>query len=98
MSLQEKYLKILSRLIPAGAAAMSLQLGSATLSGANMTGPQPSALGSVRVSEHLRTIREAVSAVGIEIADRPGEVPRTNNRLHKWTKWGNGWGKWGGPH
>jgi hypothetical protein len=96
MSLQEKYLTILSRLIPAGAAAMSLLLGSATPSEANLTDAQPSASASVRVSEHLRAVREAVSAVDIEIADAR-VIPRWHNSVHNWTKWGNGWSKWAPP-
>ena len=52
MSLQEKYLKILSKIIPAGGAALSLLLGSATPSDANLTEAQPSASAPVR---NLRT-------------------------------------------
>jgi hypothetical protein len=97
MSLQERHLETLSRLIPAGAAAMSLLLGSATPSEANLTDAQPSASASIRVSEHLRAIREAVSAVDIQVADvRP--VPRWHNSVQHWTKWGNvGWSKWAPP-
>jgi hypothetical protein len=65
MSLREKYLKVLSGIIPVGAVGASLLLGSTVPSAANEhpTGSQTSASDEVRISERLAAIREAVSAV-----------------------------------
>ena len=65
MSPHEKYLKILSAIMPAGVLGASLLFGSATPSAANdhPAGVQPSASDQARVSERLAAIREAVSSV-----------------------------------
>jgi hypothetical protein len=63
MSVQARYLKVLSKIIPAGAVSASLLLGSATPSEASLTEAQPSASATLRVSERLGAIREAVSAI-----------------------------------
>jgi len=64
-------------------------LGSATPSEANLTDVQPSASATLRVSEHLAAIREAVSAIAP--TDDPG-VGATQ------LSWNNiGWGNWHAP-
>jgi hypothetical protein len=91
MSAHEKYLKILSAIIPAGAFGASLLLGSTAPSAANdyPVRLQPSASDQARVSERLAAIREAVSAVAQpESGATPGEG---NLRL----AWGNRWNNWG---
>ena len=99
MSLREKYVKILSGMLPAGAVGMSLLLGPTTPSVANEhpTAPQPSASDKDRLSERLAAIREAVSAV----AEPDGTVAKPDNRNRQlaWGNWwGGGWGyrPWGG--
>jgi hypothetical protein len=76
MSVQARYLKVLSKIIPAGAVSASLLLGSATPSEASLTDAQPSASASIRVSERLGAIREAVSEImiGANIAPGGGET------------------------
>jgi hypothetical protein len=61
MSLREKYLKLLSEIIPVGAVGASLLLGSTAPSVANDHPPglQTSASDEVRVSQRLAAIREA---------------------------------------
>jgi hypothetical protein len=91
MSLREKYLKVLSGIIPVGAVGASLLLGSTAPSAANdqPTGLQTSASDEVRVSERLAAIREAVSAVAqLESGARPSDG---NLQL----AWGNRWNNWG---
>jgi hypothetical protein len=91
MSTHEKYLKILSAIIPAGAFGASLLLGSTAPSAANdpSLALQPSASDQVRVSERLAAIREAVSAVAQpETGAKPGEG---NLQL----AWGNFWNNFG---
>ena len=92
MSLREKYLKLLSEIIPIGAIGASLLLGSTTPSAANdhPTGSQTSASDEVRVSERLAAIREAVSAV----AKPESEAKPATRNLQ--LAWGNRWGNWGG--
>jgi hypothetical protein len=92
MSLRQKYSKILSAIVPAGAVGVSLLLGS-TAPGAASQEPaasQPRALDQAQVSERLVAIRDAVSAVAGREAAKQGE---SNLRL----AWGNWWrnGGWG---
>ena len=93
MSLRQKYVKILSGMLPAGAVGMSLLLGSTTPSVANKhpTASQPSA------SERLAAIREAVSAVA-ELDGTAGKPDYRNRQLAWGNWWGGGWGyrPWGG--
>ena len=98
MSLRQKYVKILSGMLPAGAVGMSLLLGSTTPSVANEhpAASQPSASDNDRLSERLAAIREAVSAV----AESDGTVAKPDNRGRQlaWANWwGGGWGyrPWG---
>jgi hypothetical protein len=92
MSLRQKYLKILSAIVPAGAVGVSLLLGS-TAPGAASQGPavvQPRASEQARVSERLAAIRDAVSTVAGQEAAKTGD---SSLRL----AWGNWWrnGGWG---
>ena len=91
MSLREKYLKILSGIIPIGAVGASLLLGSTAPGAANdqPTGLQTSASDEVRVSERLAAIREAVSAVA---QPESGAMPSDGNLK---LAWGNRWNNWG---
>ena len=88
MSLRQKYLKILSEIVPAGAAGVALLLGSSVPSaGAEHPASfRPSAADKAGVAERLAAIREAVS----EVAE--AENPDGGNlRL----AWGNWWRNWG---
>ncbi|HUC11534.1 MAG TPA: hypothetical protein VL985_14075 [Stellaceae bacterium] len=92
MSLRDRYLKVLSGLVPAGAAGVSLLLGSATPVAASQEPAQlqPKAAQEARVSERLAAIREAVSNVAQqEAAARSGDIGKL--RL----AWGNWWRNWG---
>jgi hypothetical protein len=103
MSAHEKYLKILSAIIPAGAFGASLLLGSTAPSAANdpSVGVLPSVSDQLRVSERLAAIREAVSQVAQPgIGTRPGEGSFQLAWGNRWNNWGRrggrGWG-WGRP-
>jgi rSAM-associated Gly-rich repeat protein len=98
VSLRQKYVKILSGMLPAGAVGMSLLLGSTTASVANEhpTASQPSA-SKDRLSERLAAIREAVSTV--TEPDGAAAKPDHRDRRLAWGNWwGGGWGyrPWGG--
>ena len=99
MSLREKYVKILSGMLPAGAVGLSLLLGPTTPSVANEhpTASQPSAPDKDRLSERLAAIREAVSAVA-EPAAAAAKSDNRNRQLAWGNWWGGGWGyrPWGG--
>ena len=94
MPLRQKYVKILSRIVPAGAVGVSLLLGSTAPSVAkdHPSGAQLSAADACRVSERLAAIREAVSAVA---GAENGAVKSTDGNLR--LAWGNWWrnGGWG---
>jgi hypothetical protein len=99
MSLRQKYVKILSGMLPAGAVGVSLMLGSTTPSVANEhpAASRSSASDKDRLSERLAAIREAVSAV----AEPAGAAAKSDNRNRQlaWGNWwGGGWGyrPWGG--
>jgi hypothetical protein len=107
MSLRQRYLKIVTALVPAGAAGISLLLGSTAPGAAKVVpaGSEPSNAAEARVSERLAAIREAVSVVGESAA---GEAAHQNRQL-AWGNWGNGWyrpwrwgwgngGPWGNWH
>lgn len=98
MSLRQKYRKILSGLVPAGAVGVSLLLGSTAPSDANEppAGSQPAAANDARVSERLAAIREAVSAVAGP--EGRAAMPADGNRQLAWGNWWHNWGfrPWGG--
>ena len=88
MSLRQRYLKILSLMLPAGAVGVSLALGAAAPAAADQ-GPSnaESPTGQARVSERLAAIRDAVSDVGRPSALKAGEQLA-------WWAWRNGGGGW----
>src|SRR5271170_4760940 len=93
MSLRQKYLEILSEIVPAGAVGVSLLLGSTAPGAASpdQTTQQPRVSHQAGVSERLAAIRDAVSTVGGEEAIKRGDgYPRI-----AW--WGNGGWGWGRP-
>jgi hypothetical protein len=94
MSLRQKYLKILSGILPAGAVGVSLLLGSTAPSSANEhpESLQPPASNTTSVAERLTAIREAVSAV----AD-PVDKAAVENPLLAWGNWWNNWRGWRRP-
>jgi hypothetical protein len=101
MTLRQKYLGILSAMVPAGAVGISLLLGSTAPAAASQepSALQPRASGEERVSERLAAIRDAVSTVAGEPAQHDGNV-----RFAWWRNWGWGygwgrpWGGWGWPN
>ena len=94
MSVQARYLKVLSKIIPAGAVSASLLLGSATPSEASLTDAQPSASTTLRVSERLGAIREAVSDIAPSITGAGIDPDGGATRLSWHNGWHNGWGNW----
>jgi hypothetical protein len=92
MSLRQKYLKILSEIIPAGAVGISLLLGSTAPGDANQhpSGLQPTTSDLASVSERLAAIRDAVSDVPRVVEPGEGEQQFA---------WGNWWrnGGWRAP-
>jgi hypothetical protein len=85
MSLRQRYLKLLSEIMPAGAVGVSLLLGSAVPGDAaqHPADSQPAAVDRSTVAKRLGAIREAVSDVaGETVKSRPGEQQLT---------WGNWW-------
>jgi rSAM-associated Gly-rich repeat protein len=86
MSLRQKYLKLLSGLVPAGALGASIMLGAAVPGAASQdpAGAHPSAADEARVSERLAAIREAVSAIA-------GPQNEAANPADLKLAWGNWW-------
>lgn len=91
MPLRQRYLRLMLRIVPAGAVGASLLLGSTVPSTASSRASdmQPSVSKEARVSERLAAIRQAVSAL-IE-SDSRARLPDRNLQL----AWGNRWGNWG---
>jgi outer membrane murein-binding lipoprotein Lpp len=96
MSLQKKYAKILSGILPAGLVGASLLLGSTAPSAANEhpSNSQPLASDGNAVAHRLAAIREAVSAA----ADPTGRKANSGDGRPQlaWGNWWNNWG-WGRP-
>ena len=88
LSLRQKYLAIVSRLMASGAVGMAVLLGAAAPGAASqeVAGQLPSAAPRERVAERLAAIREAVSAVSEPTSDA---APSGERRL-AWHNWGNG--------
>jgi hypothetical protein len=105
MSLKQKYVNILSGILPAGVVGASLLLGSTVPSTANEHPPaaQPLASDGDAVAQRLVAIREAVSMV-VDPADE--ETKPGDGNLHlAWGNWWNNfgwggrpWGGWGWPN
>jgi hypothetical protein len=98
MSLRQKYLKILSEIMPAGAVGISLLLGSTAPGDARQhpTRSQPAASDLSSVSERLAAIRDAASDVAPPVAE-----PREGEQQLAWGNWwrnggwrNGGWGNW----
>jgi hypothetical protein len=92
MSLRERYLEILSSIVPVGAVGVLLLLG-ATAPVAASQGPTETGLraaAEARVSARLAAIREAVSDVA-----GPGAIAsKDGQQLAWWGNWRNGGGGW----
>jgi hypothetical protein len=92
-SLRQKYRKILSEIMPAGAVGISLLLGSTAPGDANQhpSGSQPAASDLASVSERLAAIRDAAS----DVAGSAAAAGHDEQQL----AWGNWWrnGGWRGP-
>lgn len=89
MLLRDKYFKILSGMLPAGAVGVSLMLGSAAPAAADPdpAQSQPPAAEPSGVSNRLAAIRDAVSAINHPKASQAGEQVA-------WWAWRNGGGGW----
>ncbi|HEV2300897.1 MAG TPA: hypothetical protein VGR91_04945 [Stellaceae bacterium] len=107
MSLRQKYLKIVSALVPVGAAGVSLLLGSTAPGAAKepRNGGEPSNATQARVAERLAAIRQAVSAVAegeeAQAAPRDPQLAWGNWRngwWRPWAGWGNGGPRWNNWH
>jgi hypothetical protein len=100
MSLRQKYLKILSDIMPAGAVGISLLLGSTAPGDANQhaAGSQP-ASNSAGIAERLAAIRDAASEVpGVARSGEGEQQLAWGNwwrnggwRNGGWPNWRNGW-------
>ena len=107
MSAVQRYRKILSVLLPAGALGMSILLGSSGAQAAREVpaGP-PSNAAPPRIAERLAAIRDAVSDVTVPDG-KAATAPEGTERLawHNWANfgigipfwndWHNGWKNWG---
>src|SRR6266478_4124632 len=107
VSAVQRYRKILSALLPAGALGMSILLGSTGAEAAREIAVDPQA-GSAppRVAERLAAIRDAVSDVTV-FENKAAPAPEGTERLawHNWANfgigipfwndWHNGWKNWG---
>jgi hypothetical protein len=102
---QQKYLKILSGIVPLGAVGVSLLLGTAAPSAASEepVAAQPPASDQMRVADRLAAIRDAVSTVAGQQEAKPGG-PDLRLAWGNWWRnggWGWGyrpWGGWGWPN
>src|SRR5438034_1313261 len=94
LSLRQKYLDIVSRIMTPGAVGMAVLLGAAAPAAASREAPDPAASQpGERVAERLAAIRDAVSALSETTA--PQDAPAGERRL-AWHNWGNGGGGFGG--
>ena len=107
MSLQGKYVRILSAMAPVGAAGVSLLLGSTTpvTASPEPAGSQPPAAQAARISERLAAIRDAVSTVTGRDAGQTGQdISKLRLawgnwwRNGGWRPWGWGWPNWNNWH
>ncbi len=92
MSLRQKYLRILSGLAPAGAAGVTLLLGSAApgLASPEPARFEPPAAAPAPIGERLAAIRDATSSLA---ADRAAASAKPADKLR--LAWGNWWNNWG---
>src|SRR5262249_4954831 len=102
MLLRQRYFKILSVLVPAGAVGVSVLLGSTAPSSANQSPADLPYAASNSVSERLAAIRAAVSALAER--DRAGVKSGDGEPQLAWGNWWrNGgwyrpWRGWGWPN
>jgi hypothetical protein len=98
MSLRQRYLKVLSQIMPAGAVGVSLLLGSAAPGDAARHSPalQSKTADPATVGDRLAAIRQAVSDVAGDAArSRPGEQQLAWGNWWRNGGWRNGgWGNW----
>jgi hypothetical protein len=98
MSLRQKYVTLLSKIMPAGAVGVSLLLGSAAPAAAAPlpADAQPAAADGSRVAERLAAIRQAVSDIaGDTVKLRDGEQQLAWGNWWRNGGWRNGgWGNW----
>jgi rSAM-associated Gly-rich repeat protein len=88
MVLRDKYLRILSKLLPAGALSVSLTLGAGAPAVASPEPQQaPPATNHARISDRLAAVRNAVSDIAGPKAENAG------GQL-AWWAWRNGGGGW----
>jgi hypothetical protein len=92
MSLYQTYLRVLSAIVPAGAAGVSMLLGAAAPSLASPEPPaaQPKAAQTQGVAERLTAIRDAASQVARHDGAAPGDALEPQRLA-----WGNWWRNWG---
>jgi len=97
LSLGQKYLKVLSGLLPTGVVGVSLLLASTAPSAAREepASAQPPASQTASVSQRLAAIRDAVSTVAGSETDAAKPAERTP--MLAWGNWGWG-GGWGWPN
>ena len=90
LSLRQKYLEIVSKLMAPGAIGVAVLLGTAAPSAASQepAAQPPSPAQGERVSERLAAIRDAVSAVS-------GAPAQPSEHRLAWHNWGNGGGGFG---
>jgi rSAM-associated Gly-rich repeat protein len=98
MSLRQRYIKVISQIMPAGAIGVSLLLSAAAPGEAaqHPVGSQLSTADRFTVAERLAAIRQQVSDVAPDaVTSRPGEL------LLAWGNWwrnggcrNGGWGNW----
>jgi hypothetical protein len=103
MSLRNKYRKILSAILPAGAVGASLLLGSAVPARAEEepVAMQPQAFAPTSVADRLAAIRGAVSDVAASAArdhDHPLRLAWGNWWRNGGWGWRRPWGGWGWPN
>jgi hypothetical protein len=98
MSLRQRYLTVLSRIMPAGAVGVSLLLGAAAPGDAAQrpANSQLSAADRPTVAERLTAIRQAVSDIaGDVVKSRLGEQQLAWGNWWRNGGWRNGgWGNW----
>jgi rSAM-associated Gly-rich repeat protein len=89
MVLRDKYLRILSKLLPAGALSVSLTLGAGAPAVASPEPQQaPPATNHARISDRLAAVRNAVSDIAGPKAENAG------GQQLAWWAWRNGGGGW----
>ena len=102
MLLRQRYLRILSQIMPAGAVGVSLLLGAAAPGDAAQrpANSQLSAVDRPTVAERLTAIRQAVSDIaGDAVKSRPGEQQLAWGNWWRNGGWGyRPWGGWGWPN